>query len=214
MDKDTYLDETGKAGPAILETLCQQQVDFWPKRDVTILHSLSAFGKSLPDEVKKQVIKDMTEFFMAHGLPQSPPIPAVVRIAEAAQARGLKLALATGSEEEIVHKDYGLQNLFKEVVSSKNVKRTKPQPAQLRALRRGSLAIKLGWKETKGDSKLGCKAARAAGWSDRGPKRQGVKVGRQADKNKCYSRGSPSTVDFRVTGFTREATTQSTWLLG
>ncbi|KAF5834270.1 HAD-like domain-containing protein [Dunaliella salina] len=147
MDKETYLNETGKAGPLILESLCQQQ------------------GKSLSDEVKQGIIKDMTEFFVTHGLPQSQPIPAIVRIAEVAQARGLKLALATGSEEEIIHKtmtDFGLGNLFKVVVSSQNVGRTKPEPDIFLAA-----AERIGLKASEcvvfEDSKSGLQAGRAAG---------------------------------------------------
>jgi len=114
ISEEKYMQETGKSGKDIVKDLAEEQ------------------GKGMSEEEHKEVAnKESKHFIEGGGLDQSKPIPQVVDIAKAAQARGLKMAVASGGQRDVVDKamkDYKLGEMFEAVVTSKDVPHAKPDP--------------------------------------------------------------------------------------
>lgn len=146
IDKDTYMRETGKSGSDIVAQLCKEQ------------------NKELSEEDTKQLVEDESKIFKNDKLPDADLVPQVIKIVKAAKAKGLKMAVASGGQHDVVEKilkEHGLEDMFDVVVTSKDVENCKPAP-DIFLLAADKLGVQPEECVAYEDAEMGFKSASAA----------------------------------------------------
>lgn len=148
IDKDKYLKETGRSGRDIVDLLCKEQ------------------GVDLPEPERASLVEDESNIFTDTGLPESGLIPVVLDIVGEAKRRGLKLAVCSGGQAQVVEqvlRERGLGDTFDAVVTSKDVPHAKPAPDIFR-LAAERLGVEPGACVAYEDAEQGVVSARSAGY--------------------------------------------------
>jgi len=146
IDKDKYMKETGRSGKDIVDSLCKEQ------------------GKDLSEDERKELVEDEGKIFKKHKLPAADLVPVVLDIVKAAKERGLKMAVASGGQHDVVEKilkDHGIDDMFDVVVTSKDVENCKPAP-DIFLLAADKLGVKPEECVAYEDAEQGIKSAAAA----------------------------------------------------